>query len=839
MKRAWIWLLGLVAIVAACRPPAYVPLYPPNEHVTPAPHVAPPLPPHTLLGYNASPSFYDNLKSLGYFYVTDPVFGAVGDNSHDDTAAIVAALAAAQAVNGVVVLPPASVAYKVTSEIPVNWPALITGVGGNSLLTTIVRASTSMRSVFALRTTNGAPNLENGLTRGVLRNFTVDANRLAYSAVLAMGDESSQLDHMRLINGVFAGYYESYLQFAMGLGAVSCAGTCGPATFAVTQPDINYYNSPTLTNTNVALKITTGGSLGTAQFEASFDNGATYQTTCPQTTAAVTSIALCDGNGHFTSPTGLRVAWNAGTYTNGDVYKFLPTYTAGDFGAATSTNGDVDHDTQDAAGNGSITATAGFSGPYGGYSFLNLVGGSVTVTAGSPIVAGTGTAFTATPGALTSRIVLRIPGAVAGGIAPQGIYFRVAAVLDDTHLALEANNTPTVTHTGVDFALLAGAGDYESGLEDTPADSFRSGHCTLNSVCYSLSGRQGDTFVRPVVISSGVGFSFDANVLGHTLIYPETDSAVQLDYLFNPNSNGEIHQPTFLTMDGIPVPWVLETNGKESPLIQTTGAINFLAMAPVTLVESVQSITSAGQQITLPNFTAPTYTGATTFVDLLPNGNYVLSATPTLPDPGFPGLVMVLRNNSLLNVLTFQNWLSGTNTGLQLEGADVSIGPNESITLISTGQTFPPWQQLNRVGYTYGNKNNHIQAIGNTGESRTHLITSNATPTSIIAIACNTSIGGGNGFDFDVMADSGAVSQGTNVAHWIHCFAEMDVSCNLLAYTCDSVSGTGAGSLPPLGWALTHDASGTNPFHFYVAGDTSGNSVFWTLVGRHRDPPLQ
>lgn len=56
-------------------------------------------------------------------------FGAVGDGTTDDTSAIAAAIAAAEAVQGTVFVPPGT--YLITSQLTLSGPGGLTGAGGN------------------------------------------------------------------------------------------------------------------------------------------------------------------------------------------------------------------------------------------------------------------------------------------------------------------------------------------------------------------------------------------------------------------------------------------------------------------------------------------------------------------------------------------------------------------------------------------------------------------------------------------------------------------------------------------------------------------------------------
>src|ERR1700682_3565532 len=126
---------------------------------------------------------YGSVVQEGWFDVR--TFGAVGDDVHDDTAAIVAADAAAKAWpggGGVVLFPAPPVAYRTTAELLMNWPGHWTG-DTSTRDQTIIRLHAAARSVLAMRTTFPFP-VDNGthgaaISRATIENLTFDANALA------------------------------------------------------------------------------------------------------------------------------------------------------------------------------------------------------------------------------------------------------------------------------------------------------------------------------------------------------------------------------------------------------------------------------------------------------------------------------------------------------------------------------------------------------------------------------------------------------------------------------------------------------------------------------------
>ena len=74
----------------------------------------------------------NNKMGSTYYNVKDETYGAVGDNSTDDTSAIQAAIDAAEAAGGgIVVIPATSSGYKITSPLTITDGVRIAGVGPN------------------------------------------------------------------------------------------------------------------------------------------------------------------------------------------------------------------------------------------------------------------------------------------------------------------------------------------------------------------------------------------------------------------------------------------------------------------------------------------------------------------------------------------------------------------------------------------------------------------------------------------------------------------------------------------------------------------------------------
>lgn len=83
---------------------------------------------------------------LGWINVTDPAYGAAGNGTHDDTAAIQAAANAIASGGGVLYFPPALVNYAVSSGVALKSGTTVIGCGSSSL----------MRALSTMTINNGA-----------------------------------------------------------------------------------------------------------------------------------------------------------------------------------------------------------------------------------------------------------------------------------------------------------------------------------------------------------------------------------------------------------------------------------------------------------------------------------------------------------------------------------------------------------------------------------------------------------------------------------------------------------------------------------------------------------
>jgi hypothetical protein len=783
----------------------------------------------------ASPSWYANARALGRYNVTDPICagGAVGDDVHDDTAAIIACDGLAKAVNGEVFFPTPSVAYKVTSEIPVNWPGHWLGQGSNPNNTNI-RAHAAMRSVVALRSTFGDSEPEDyGSPRAFFSHLTFDANKAANNAVIELGAEFSTFDHVTFKNGLDSCIRESVLQVPASLSAVTPhVGGGSPVGVTMALADPTYVAANGLAApVNIVVSVDTTGALGTGTYKVSYNGGSTF-TINHYTIRATENLVVQTGGGDVGQLSGFVTSFPAGTYHSGDSYTATYTYNNGDYSQPISGNGDITYRSVGLGDCGQVYATSGMlaSSSLGGYTHTTVAGTAAT-TAGSQFIVGTGTSWSTLRGSGSSRGVIVLTGAT------NTIPF--VGILDDQTIAVVPGMEPTATLAGQDYAIALYGGYYEDGQSDVGRGLWESTAAGQMSVCFQYMAGHGPTAIKTSLNSCAVagavfgGSPFDSTT-STVLIEWVRGSATPTPYVVTPPSGGAILQASnglFITGKG--TGWVTMTDGRVSGL-SIGSARSWLANSTMVMSPSTQTISSAGQQIIAPDQADISYTGKTSYIDILTTGPFLMNASPQFTTIGGStpeGVVILLRNNSG-NTLTFQADSLQT-TGLDLFAPFEDFTPGTVAGFISEGGGTGRYRELWPMGSgPYGTGN----AAGNYGLGTRRIQTvSSTTPTEIYKVdVLNGAIAPGTVLDFDVSAQS---QNGANYGYWHHGVLTWTQGGTRTPLTFDEQIGSGSGNSIPLGWAVSVDPSGTTPFaRVYFAGDSSANPVTATIAVTHRDP---
>jgi hypothetical protein len=798
-------------------------------------------------------AFFDNERNLlKRFYVTDPIFcagspclSAVGDDVHDDTSAIIAADAAAKLVLGTVVFLPTApgLAYKTTAKVPVNWPANWVCENGGTLKQCVIRAHSSMSGVIELRSTFGAvTDSGNGEFASHLNYFTLDANSLASNGIVSLGGYGSRFNGVHIINAPQSCMRNALFTIPPTISAVTPGGgNTSPAGVTVSIVDPYFLGRTQWVGAAgtypLKVKVTTTGVRDAGKFAFSVDNGVTYQT-LTQFVSHAANIGIDDGTGDVDEPSGIQVQFPAGTYNAPDTYAFSVTTTAADFATPAAANALMRYDDPVFDTCGTTYATAGVIGSIGLGGTTVVAPGTIAVTAGSSFLIGTSTTFTSQVGAGASRGFVWLP---TGGA---GTTYQITGALSDTVLAIDGTTAllPTVTLSGLDYAIGYWGGLYDDGLTEAEDGVIIGGHSTRSSVCMQIAGSAGITIVGHELQQCNlVGASFGSpsdNTTSNLLQSVVIDSQSRLGLYFSQISGGVWEQPhhSNVSFGGSPLAWTINLSGSYSGMstpsttLANTGGFSFLQNVMMRLVPNIQTITSAGQTLALPDFTSLRNTGATSFIRAGANASYLMTGK-LFPDPGGPGLIIVLENNSPFRLTLQPGNMTGV-TNLQLEAPYVTLGPGEIITFISqTSGGLQTWKQIGSIGKQYT-----FNSAGNTGVGERVITTvSSTTPTEIYELDVgNAGVSPGMVGHFDIDAQS---QNGVNVGRWHDCKVLYAVGGVRSAVLCDQISGTSSGA-PPLGWAMSVDPSGTTPIaKIYVAGDVSANTVAWHIVFTHRDPP--
>ena len=149
---------------------------------------------------------YKGILKGGIYDVVD--YGATGDGTTDDTAAIQAAIdAAATAGGGIVYIPPSSTPYMVTSSLNIAGDNItIEGGGWGS----VIKAANSFDN-----SSGGQVFYTNGYDNLVFREFKIDGNRANLSDLTAIGINVHQstnvlIDHVAVVDSSYDGFYIGY-----------------------------------------------------------------------------------------------------------------------------------------------------------------------------------------------------------------------------------------------------------------------------------------------------------------------------------------------------------------------------------------------------------------------------------------------------------------------------------------------------------------------------------------------------------------------------------------------------------------------------------------------------
>lgn len=793
------------------------------ENVAPATIVASPAPVSLQSPELANVVGGKTPYSLGTFVnVMDPIFGAVGDGVHDDTAAFTAFVAACIAQNATGFVPTPANFYNITAEIPVNGAARIVGQTTNGRVPCL-RATASMRSIVALRSTAGLSIGQTLLAydRAYFEAINFDANGQAHNGVILLGSEFTTFKDCVFQNATQCGIRNAKDQLASTLSAVTPTVPGGsPPGVTVSQPDPNYeaiafIGVGTPPTWSLVLKVTGGGTT----YQTSYDGGATFNTfNQPLPAGGLSGLAVGAVGSNAGLSSGVVVDFPAGTYHDGDTYAFTLTYNYLDFvGFPGAANADVRYDDCVFLTCGSVFHSAGYPPVFGGYN-SNAIAGTVAIASGSLLVTGTGTSFmSAVTGAGSARMALTINGVGS---------FLVAAVLDDTHLALVPGTAPATTASGLDFALGTYGGMYEDGLGDGLHAQWLQGtigSCTMGA---QFAGAFGPNLLGVAVQSAAFyAFTFGTGQFDQTIDATvhncHLSSDVNIAYYLAPTSGGVLLNPRATqSFAGVAANWSWHNSGTFTQLAPN-GAASLVPLSNLQIIQ--QPVVLASHSSTIP---APTNSGGSVSansrvsISSALTGVIQLDGTPIIA-PGVNGQVLRVVNGDAGKMYVFNDNLTNLPglSGVLLAGSSkVRLNYLEEIEF-SWDPTVLLWRQTGFMSRA----NSAGGSVG--GGAGNCVTTTDATLTEIYRALPAVSGGNGLGLRFDVIARSAA---GGLLGWWSGNSASFTAAVATAGFVLGPATGSNAGA-PPAGWAPSTSSDGTHAFVNVQASSNNASPITWTI----------
>lgn len=792
--------------------------------------------PHLFAAPTPSPAFFANERQHGHFHVIDPLYGAVGDNSHDDTAAFNAASAdasnfpRANAGGGTIHLDNPSIAYRITSPITITWRAHWKGEAVN-FGSGIIRASTSMPEMIVLHTGQGSPAPEGaGAMRAVLEDLTLDCNSLANYGILAIDSEHSELHNVTYLNCPGPGFREANLQ-GVTVGAVTPTVPGGsPSGVTISQLDQNYSGIAVLGAPGVyplSIKVLAPGALDTATFVYNI-NGAGYSTVGqPISAISFPAIEYPVGVPTLIYSSGLKVNFPTGSYFAGDHWDTTLTTVSGDYGQSVASSPGLKFYNSVADSCGTTYATGPLVNTFGAV----VTPGTLTLTAGSDTFTGVGTQFTQLFGAGKAMLGLYV------ATSPDPVTLQVAAVLSDSQLVVSSGQENLIpTASGLNFAIGGASHFQEDGLSESGDQYFEGGLSYGGAVDMMFNSAYGPVLYKHEFWSAAIlGATFGYSALGAKSSKIDNcicDSGVRTCWYFGQGSDGKWEGPRHIKGNfvGLPNGWFF--NGGSSFGGMSTATSQWITSASEMMQAGLQvSITSHATVLPLPSLSINNPSPYTSFMRITSNSDVTLDSTPVLANPVDPftgafigGLKLVIQNVGLTTITIGDHQIYSS--GISLGAPQVAIGPGDILTLHSDrARTGNHWY-LRSLEHSYG------QARGNLGAGSNRVVTIDATPTAIYQNidVKNVDIASGTYIRFTIQ---GNARNGLDWAVFEGYYAS-DANGSASPGLVKTLSiGSNAGS-PPAGWNVT--ASLAAPFAaINVTGDNSGNSVAWVMSAQHTD----
>lgn len=739
-------------------------------------------------------------------------YGALGDDSHDDTTAIGSAFTAAAANGLPVYFPPPPVAYKITSMLQPPKGIAILGDATDMGQCTI-RAHASMSAVLAIHCTDSSPR---GTVPNYVRGLTLDGNSVAKYCLLRNGDWLSEYDDIFCENAIYDGEHSVGHRLPAVFGSVSTGGGA-PAGLTVSQPDPNYISVGSVT---CVVKC-----LGASTFVVSFDGGVTFPTFTQAIIPSGPSNLMVASLGQVSSFSGIQVHFPAtpgGGFLNGMTWTFTITIQSEDAGEqhAINTDSEIRNLWVLLCGQDPVDA------------------GTVAVNVGSPLVTGTTTTW------LTGPAAAMRPGdsitIVLSGVAGPGTTFGtfpVLGVVDDTHLLLDQFDGGLVQASGSGLAYhrAIGWGVYTDDSGDNVRNRRRSGRIgeVANGIrCggdssggdYIEGIRLDDTIQGNVGIGILVGGILQRPI-GTVSMANEIKTGWGCRYYFPFGSKSSVIEPkqalalaTPSDMYGLGSAWVVIGGSGLRYAPVGSGLLPDAASSQpfnsLQLIASTVSLTGANQVLTPPDTTSPTPI-ATTYTILQPNADYVGANSPVLAAPRDVGQIWAIAVDTNTNfAVGFQDKSQLTTRENLSAAAQVLFGGEMILFLSVLNLTVftPEWVQFGEVMRQWHGPRNKGSG---TGKGSDYVKTSGTTP-GIVAIDLTFS----GAIAFVVKARVAAQDTGnTDWAIWDDARVAVDSSpATVGSFSVAETYGSNAGGVPAT-WGAGTPANALVPSVVNVAGD--------------------
>lgn len=658
--------------------------------------------------------------------VMAPEFGAVGDDSTDDTAAWTAAFTAAASNGFDVYAPPPPVAYKITAMLQPPKGITIRGAA-TALGQCIIRAHASMLAVLSFHTTDSSAL---ATVPGLIENVTLDANSVGSHALLRNGDFLSRIENVGVENAIYDGLHASGHRLPAVIGSVTTGGGA-PAGLTVSQPDVNYIAVGTIT---MVIKA-----VSSSAYVTSLDGGATFSTLQQAMSSGSTSNVVLGSLSTPTSASGLQIHFPVASFVNGNTWTFTITIQAEDGGESHAINTETSVVNLWARNCGTQIAETG----------------TCAVTTGSTLVTGTGTTWltSGNPQMRPGDSITIVLSGIAGPGSTQGT-FPILCVADDTHIYLqEAAVTIQTSGSGLSFHRNVGYGVYEDDSGDNVRNRYQGGRI---GACANGIRVAGDISGGPLLerlrvddtltVNTGIGILF-----GGILTHPQGIQANCIEvkqswgcmYYFPAGTSTTLIEPQQTISPFLPSNMY---GGGIATLIQG-GSILRYAITPgsgftvqgassqpfcnLQLIANIVSVTAANQVLAAPQLNTSTPLN-TAYTILQPNADYAGANGVLLALPNDVGQVWCLEvdTGSAFAVGIQDASVAGTNA--HLSGAAQVLFGGERLWLLAVNNVnafTPKWEQMGEVQRQWHGPRNRGSG---TGKGSDYIKTSGTTPGVVV-----------------------------------------------------------------------------------------------------------